>query len=172
MTPWCKQDLENIMALSSNPVVYALAAAMDQLGVGKKPPSITSQFKRQMSELMASLKACTPHYVRCIKPNEERTPRLVDARSGQVGIPGPLWACSGWLPLPQRADSARCGSHTGPDRTRPSQGGGGASKIGVCSASHSSNPTRHDASRVEHQIQYLGLLQNVQGVCARARGYA
>ena len=44
----------------------------------KRPPSITVQFKAQIKDLMTTLRKCSPHYVRCIKPNEEKKPGLVN----------------------------------------------------------------------------------------------
>lgn len=38
----------------------------------KRPPTISTQFRRQVDELMASLQSCQPHYIRCIKPNDEK----------------------------------------------------------------------------------------------------
>ncbi len=32
-------------------------------------------FSFQANELVTSLMACTPHYIRCIKPNETKKPR-------------------------------------------------------------------------------------------------
>lgn len=37
-------------------------------------PSVSSQFKGQLKELMSTLQDTTPHYIRCIKPNMEKKP--------------------------------------------------------------------------------------------------
>lgn len=40
--------------------------------------SVGSQFKKQLSELMTSLHATSPHYIRCIKPNSLNKPLLFE----------------------------------------------------------------------------------------------
>ena len=37
-------------------------------------PTLGFVFRNSLNELMETLKATTPHYIRCIKPNEEKTP--------------------------------------------------------------------------------------------------
>jgi len=44
----------------------------------KRPPSAGSQFKKSMSDLVALLLSKSPHYVRCIKPNDTKSPALFD----------------------------------------------------------------------------------------------
>ena len=41
----------------------------------KRPESAGSKIKTSALELVASLKKCEPHYIRCIKPNETKQPR-------------------------------------------------------------------------------------------------
>ncbi|GMH51430.1 hypothetical protein TrLO_g7662 [Triparma laevis f. longispina] len=38
----------------------------------KKPPTVSTQFKKQMNELMENLSQCNAHYVRTIKPNDQK----------------------------------------------------------------------------------------------------
>eukprot|EP00457_Paulinella_chromatophora_P000196 gb/GEZN01000196.1/.p1 GENE.gb/GEZN01000196.1/~~gb/GEZN01000196.1/.p1 ORF type:complete len:1849 (-),score=405.96 gb/GEZN01000196.1/:204-5750(-) len=47
---------------------------------GKKggKASLGAQFKNQLKALMDTLHACNPHYVRCIKPNSKKAPRVFD----------------------------------------------------------------------------------------------
>jgi len=43
-------------------------------GQKKRPPTVGSMFKGQVTRLMDALRSCVPHYIRCIKPNNEKTP--------------------------------------------------------------------------------------------------
>ena len=42
-------------------------------------PFIASHHKTQLLDLMATLKSTTPHFIRCIKPNEEKKAGVIDA---------------------------------------------------------------------------------------------
>ncbi|XP_042650207.1 unconventional myosin-Va-like [Tyto alba] len=46
----------------------------------KSKKSISSQFKASLNRLMEMLGSTTPHYVRCIKPNDEKQPFVFDSR--------------------------------------------------------------------------------------------
>ena len=39
----------------------------------KRPPTAATQFKKAVNELIDTLMACEPHYVRCIKANETKS---------------------------------------------------------------------------------------------------
>lgn len=41
-------------------------------GPSKRPPMIATQFKKQVDELMDKLYKCNTHYVRCMKPNNDK----------------------------------------------------------------------------------------------------
>mmetsp|Transcript_1384 Transcript_1384/g.1840 ORF Transcript_1384/g.1840 Transcript_1384/m.1840 type:complete len:1250 (-) Transcript_1384:96-3845(-) len=38
-----------------------------------RPPTVSDQFRKQLGSLITKLEACQPHFVRCIKPNEEKS---------------------------------------------------------------------------------------------------
>ncbi|XP_047506953.1 myosin-VIIa-like [Pieris napi] len=44
----------------------------------RKPVSLSHQFKTSLDSLMKTLYACHPFFVRCIKPNELKKPRILD----------------------------------------------------------------------------------------------
>ena len=44
----------------------------------KKPPTLGTQFRKDLGLLVGELSNCKPHYVRCIKPNEDKSPKGFD----------------------------------------------------------------------------------------------
>ncbi|XP_062513709.1 unconventional myosin-VIIa-like isoform X2 [Corticium candelabrum] len=46
----------------------------------KKPPTLATQFKQSLAELMTILSSCEPFFVRCIKPNILQKPMLFDRK--------------------------------------------------------------------------------------------
>ena len=90
------RDLVEAAGSSSNQYVRDLFPEAAKAASKKRPPTAGSQFKVSMTNLVKALMACSPHYIRCIKPNDEK-------RSGTYNV-----------------------------------------------------------KRVEHQVKYLGLLENVK----------
>ncbi|XP_011302675.1 unconventional myosin-If [Fopius arisanus] len=71
-------DLIELMRSSSNPLIQSLYPLDDDTGrtkTLKKPTTAGSKIRSQASRLVAQLMKCTPHYIRCIKPNETKKPR-------------------------------------------------------------------------------------------------
>eukprot|EP01080_Neovahlkampfia_damariscottae_P000976 gene976-9883_t len=46
----------------------------------KRPPTSGFKIKNSCSELVVALNKCVPHYIRCIKPNENKKPREMDTK--------------------------------------------------------------------------------------------
>jgi len=64
-------DLSNAMLTSKNQLVLSLFPPPD-LNSKKRPLTAATQFKMALQQLMDKLLACEPHYIRCIKPNDEK----------------------------------------------------------------------------------------------------
>ena len=56
------------------PTERAAAKWREQIntGVAKRPPTVAAQYRTAINELIAQLTKCAPHYVRTIKPNDEK----------------------------------------------------------------------------------------------------
>jgi myosin I len=46
----------------------------------KRPPTAVAQFKSSLANLMENLLSKTPHYIRCVKPNESKSAWIFDER--------------------------------------------------------------------------------------------
>ena len=67
-------DLLLLMGSSKLPLVQELFTdTRSEEEKRKRPPTAGTQFKGQVSKLVKTLKAASPHYVRCIKPNASKT---------------------------------------------------------------------------------------------------
>ncbi|XP_052457931.1 unconventional myosin-Ie isoform X3 [Carassius gibelio] len=68
-------DLIELMQSSEIPFIRALFP--ENLNAEKKgrPTTAGSKIKKQANDLVSTLMKCTPHYIRCIKPNETKKPR-------------------------------------------------------------------------------------------------
>ncbi|XP_036702708.1 unconventional myosin-If isoform X3 [Balaenoptera musculus] len=68
-------DLIELMQTSEQAFLRMLFP--EKLDVEKKgrPSTAGSKIKKQANDLVSTLKRCTPHYLRCIKPNETKRPR-------------------------------------------------------------------------------------------------
>ncbi|XP_062897777.1 myosin IEb [Mobula hypostoma] len=65
-------DLIELMQSSELPFIRDLFS--ENLNVDKKgrPTTVSSKIKKQANDLVTTLMKCTPHYIRCIKPNETK----------------------------------------------------------------------------------------------------
>uniref|UniRef100_A0A9J7XNN7 Osteoclast-stimulating factor 1 n=1 Tax=Cyprinus carpio carpio TaxID=630221 RepID=A0A9J7XNN7_CYPCA len=68
-------DLIELMQSSEIPFIRALFP--ENLNAEKKgrPTTVGSKIKKQANDLVSTLMKCTPHYIRCIKPNETKKPK-------------------------------------------------------------------------------------------------
>jgi myosin-1 len=69
-------DLLQMVQGSSNPFIVNLfpeeAGALDKHGRKKKQETAGGKIRKQSNLLVTKLMACTPHYIRCMKPNERK----------------------------------------------------------------------------------------------------
>ncbi|PAV88320.1 hypothetical protein WR25_07567 isoform A [Diploscapter pachys] len=65
-------DLIQLMQQSTNPFVRSLFPDQVNAGGAKRPTTFSTKIRSQANDLVVSLMKCTPHYVRCIKPNETK----------------------------------------------------------------------------------------------------
>ena len=66
------RDLIDAAGSSSNNYVRNLFPEANSKASKKRPPTAGHQFKVSMADLVKTLMACTPHYIRCIKPNDQK----------------------------------------------------------------------------------------------------
>ncbi len=67
-------DLVQMLQSSKNAFVNLLYPSGETVSREERKSSLASQFQNQLNTLMGQLYATEPHYVRCIKPNEEKAP--------------------------------------------------------------------------------------------------
>eukprot|EP01119_Soliformovum_irregulare_P003560 TRINITY_DN1423_c0_g1_i1.p1 TRINITY_DN1423_c0_g1~~TRINITY_DN1423_c0_g1_i1.p1 ORF type:complete len:1011 (-),score=356.36 TRINITY_DN1423_c0_g1_i1:277-3309(-) len=70
-------DLINSMRTSPDKIILDLFPAPD-INSKKRPLTAATQFKIALAQLMDKLLACQPHYIRCVKPNEQKKPGAID----------------------------------------------------------------------------------------------
>ncbi|XP_072134519.1 unconventional myosin-Ie isoform X2 [Mobula birostris] len=68
-------DLIELMQSSELPFIRALFPESLQAEKKGRPTTAGSKIKKQANDLVSTLMKCTPHYIRCIKPNETKKPR-------------------------------------------------------------------------------------------------
>jgi len=69
-------DLTEAVRGSTNPLINQLFPPGEVTSTADKKSSLSKQFQNQLQDLMATLNKTEPHYVRCVKPNETKAPRL------------------------------------------------------------------------------------------------
>ncbi|KAN0021662.1 hypothetical protein ACTFIU_003806 [Dictyostelium citrinum] len=71
-------DLISSMQSSSDPLVQGLFPPTRPEDSKKRPETAGSQFRNAMNALITTLLACSPHYVRCIKSNDNKQAGVID----------------------------------------------------------------------------------------------
>lgn len=66
-----------IELMQSSEIAFIRDRFPENLSADKKgrPTTASSKIKKQANDLVQTLMKCTPHYIRCIKPNESKKPR-------------------------------------------------------------------------------------------------
>ncbi|XP_053743524.1 myosin IEb [Synchiropus splendidus] len=68
-------DIIELMQSSEFPFIRALFPENLEAEKRGRPSTASSKIKKQANSLVQTLMKCTPHYIRCIKPNESKRPR-------------------------------------------------------------------------------------------------
>ncbi|XP_007904582.2 LOW QUALITY PROTEIN: unconventional myosin-Ie [Callorhinchus milii] len=68
-------DLIELMQSSELPFIRTIFPENLQSEKKGRPTTAGTKIKKQANDLVATLMKCTPHYIRCIKPNETKKPR-------------------------------------------------------------------------------------------------
>ncbi|XP_061573807.1 myosin IEb isoform X2 [Cololabis saira] len=68
-------DIIELMQSSEFPFIRALFPENLEAEKRGRPSTASSKIKKQANVLVQTLMKCTPHYIRCIKPNETKRPR-------------------------------------------------------------------------------------------------
>ncbi|XP_037738490.1 unconventional myosin-Ie [Chelonia mydas] len=68
-------DLIELMQSSELPFIQDLFPENVNAEKKGRPTTAGSKIKKQANDLVSTLMKCTPHYIRCIKPNETKRPR-------------------------------------------------------------------------------------------------
>uniref|UniRef100_A0A7S1ARS7 Myosin motor domain-containing protein n=1 Tax=Noctiluca scintillans TaxID=2966 RepID=A0A7S1ARS7_NOCSC len=75
-------EVVDLLLTSNLPVVKALAQMLHddedvkQVGKARKPKSATSRFRTSLKSLIEKIRHADPHFIRCVKPNEEKKPDI------------------------------------------------------------------------------------------------
>ncbi|KAL6052487.1 unconventional myosin-Ia [Balamuthia mandrillaris] len=66
------RDLRDVLTTSNDPLLSKLFPK-DAFESKKRPPTAGTQFRNQVTALVSTLRSCTPHYIRCIRPNTTKS---------------------------------------------------------------------------------------------------
>jgi hypothetical protein len=68
------EDLVDMLRSSKHPYLKSLYPDDEAVSTSSRKASLAKQFQKQLKDLMGQLYATEPHYIRCIKPNDEKAP--------------------------------------------------------------------------------------------------
>ncbi|KAM6963399.1 unconventional myosin-If [Aplochiton taeniatus] len=68
-------DLIELMQSSEHDFICSLFPEILSTEKKSRPTTASSKIKKQANDLVNTLMKCTPHYIRCIKPNETKRPK-------------------------------------------------------------------------------------------------
>nr|XP_029708948.1 myosin-VIIa-like isoform X1 [Aedes albopictus] len=71
-------DLKELVTKSSNEFLVKLFGSDDALDTTKRSITLSLQFRNSLEALMRTLSSCHPYFIRCIKPNELKKPKIID----------------------------------------------------------------------------------------------
>ncbi|XP_053696662.1 myosin-VIIa-like [Sabethes cyaneus] len=71
-------DLKELVTKSSNEFLLKLFGTDDSLDTSKRSITLSLQFRNSLDTLMRTLSSCHPYFVRCIKPNDSKQPKIID----------------------------------------------------------------------------------------------
>ncbi|XP_046494264.1 unconventional myosin-If [Equus quagga] len=175
-------DLIELMQTSEQAFLRMLFP--EKLDVDKKgrPSTAGSKIKKQANDLVATLKRCTPHYIRCIKPNETKRPRdweesRVKHQVEYLGLKENIRVrragfayrrqFAKFLQRPQHSPPSCL--NTDPDPLNPRSALPGPPQQPAPPPPPSQGTQATLLSRVKHQVEYLGLKENIR---VRRAGFA
>eukprot|EP00055_Hartaetosiga_balthica_P010944 m.48331 g.48331 ORF g.48331 m.48331 type:complete len:1511 (+) comp7391_c0_seq1:148-4680(+) len=87
-----RDDVRELLGTSSNMFVSELLKVEDMLDEAavddkkrratqrRKKPTVAAVFNASLSKLIGTMSKCFPYFVRCIKPNEDKAPKLLDQK--------------------------------------------------------------------------------------------
>ncbi|XP_015248207.1 PREDICTED: unconventional myosin-X-like isoform X4 [Cyprinodon variegatus] len=79
-----RDDILNMLKDSRLDFIYDLFEKVgsrnneEKMGTARRKPTVSSQFRDSLHALMATLSVSNPFFIRCIKPNMEKTPNVFD----------------------------------------------------------------------------------------------
>uniref|UniRef100_A0A182W6G5 Myosin motor domain-containing protein n=1 Tax=Anopheles minimus TaxID=112268 RepID=A0A182W6G5_9DIPT len=69
-------DLKELVTKSTNEYLVALFGTDDSLDTTKRSITLSLQFRNSLDSLMRTLSSCHPYFIRCIKPNDVKRPKV------------------------------------------------------------------------------------------------